>query len=222
MTTDRQWKRLYPIRYRHLSGSSAFSRWDYVSFRYGRPKSDRRVESCHVHEESIVVDGHLRKEERARLLEPLIVPSAADAESKGQSLALIRPRNARFVAKPLSTTEIQQQRESFRAAAQQPTFFDEELAELEPSPYRFSFKFEDASGKHEYQNGDWEAHTMYWREQMRSNSSKALEWMDHTFNVEYPKRGMAFALGNMAKRPHTWQLLGVLRLDVSTQGELAF
>ncbi len=62
---------------------------------------------------------------------------------------------------------------------------------------------------------------MYWREQNRSNPTEALEWMDHTFNVEYPKRGMAFALGNMAKRPQTWQLLGVLRIDVPTQGELA-
>ncbi len=168
-----------------------------------------------------MVDGHLPVAERTRLLEPLIVPSAADAASKGQSLALIRPRNTRFIAKPLSTIEIQQQKDSFKAAAQQKSFFDKDLAEIEPSPYRFSFKFEDASGEHEYQNGDWEAHAMYWKEQARSNSAKALEWMDNKFNVEYPKLGMAFALGNMAKRPQTWQLLGVLRLDVPTQGELA-
>jgi hypothetical protein len=31
---------------------------------------------------------------------------------------------------------------------------------------------------------------------------------------------MAFALGNQAKRPQTWQLLGVIRLDEVTQGEL--
>lgn len=221
VTIEGQWKRLYPIRYRHLSGNSAFSRWDFVSFQYRQPKSDRRVESCHVYEDSIVVDGHLRREERTRVLEPLIVPSAADAASRGQSLALVRPRNSRFTARPLSKLEIQQQRDSFKAAARQKSFFDKELADIEPSPYRFYFTFEDASGEHTYQNGDWEAHAMYWREQARSNSAEALKWMDYTFNVEYPKRGMVFALGNMAKRPQTWQLLGVLRLDVPTQGELA-
>ena len=32
-------------------------------------------------------------------------------------------------------------------------------------------------------------------------------------HVEYPKRGMLFAVGNQAKRPQVWQLLGVLRVD---------
>jgi hypothetical protein len=41
-----------------------------------------------------------------------------------------------------------------------------------------------------------------------------------TFNVEYPLKGMVFAIGNQAKRPQTWQLLGVIRLDEQTQGEL--
>ena len=44
--------------------------------------------------------------------------------------------------------------------------------------------------------------------------------MDSVFNDEYPKRGMVFAMGNQAKRPQTWQLLGVIRLDNPKQGEL--
>ncbi len=35
--------------------------------------------------------------------------------------------------------------------------------------------------------------------------------MDGVFNEDYPRRGMVFAIGNMTKRPQTWQLLGVLR-----------
>jgi hypothetical protein len=31
---------------------------------------------------------------------------------------------------------------------------------------------------------------------------------------------MVFAIGNQAKRPKTWQLLGVIRLDEMKQGEL--
>jgi hypothetical protein len=36
------------------------------------------------------------------------------------------------------------------------------------------------------------------------------------YNEEYPDKGMALALGTMAKRPKTWLLLGVLRLDPPT------
>jgi hypothetical protein len=45
--------------------------------------------------------------------------------------------------------------------------------------------------------------------------------MSGKFNDEYPRAGMAFALGNQAKRPQTWQLLGVIRLDDSGQTGLA-
>ncbi len=61
---------------------------------------------------------------------------------------------------------------------------------------------------------------MFWRERGRTSDNQALEWMDQTFNVEFPKRGMVFAIGNQAKRPQTWQLLGVIRLDEMNQGEL--
>jgi hypothetical protein len=61
---------------------------------------------------------------------------------------------------------------------------------------------------------------MFWRESRRTSEAKALEWMDHVFNEDYPKQGMAFAIGNQAKRPHTWQLLGVIRLDELDQGDL--
>ena len=63
---------------------------------------------------------------------------------------------------------------------------------------------------------------MFYNQRKRSNETEALKWMDQTFNDVYPKRGMAFAIGNMAKRPQTWQLLGVVRLDEFKQTELNF
>ena len=62
---------------------------------------------------------------------------------------------------------------------------------------------------------------MFFLERHRTNEQQALKWLDETFNDRYPKDGMAFALGNMAMRPQTWQLLGIIRLDESRQGELA-
>jgi hypothetical protein len=89
----------------------------------------------------------------------------------GQSLALIRPRNTRFKARSKSKADIEEEREAYRLAAQQDSFFDEPLATLEPSPYDFRFTFEDESGKHDYQNGDWEAHAMFWRERIHPAST---------------------------------------------------
>ena len=37
------------------------------------------------------------------------------------------------------------------------------------------------------------------------------------FNDEYPAKGILFATGNMMKRPKTWQLLGVVRLEEKGQ-----
>jgi hypothetical protein len=221
VTADRRWKRLFPVRFRRLKGDNSFSRWDWVSFSYGRPKSDRRVESCHVHEESIAIEGRLKESERVRLLTPMLLGSAKAAAQNGQSLALIRPRNTRFLWKLKTAEEISEEREVFRLAARQPDMLDdEELAELEPTPYKFSFRFDDEDGAHHYHNGDWEAHAMFWRQSQETSTVDALQWMNHVFNEDYPRKGMVFALGNMAKRPQTWQLLGVIRLDETTQDEL--
>lgn len=221
VTPDRQWKRLYPVRFRHLAGENAFKRWDWVSYDYGRPKQDTRHESCHVHEESIRVDGKLDdKQARIRLLSPLIVSSAEDAMQRGQSLALIRPRNTRFRWKAKSKGVIEAEKVAFDKAARQIGMFDRKLATIEPTPYHFGFSFEDGAGKHTYQCGDWEAHAMFWNESRRRDAVKALAWMDATFNETYPKAGMVFAIGNQAKRPKTWQLLGVLKLPEEKQGDL--
>ena len=61
---------------------------------------------------------------------------------------------------------------------------------------------------------------MFFRERHRTNERQALDWMNAVFNEQYPKQGMVFAIGNMAKRPQTWQLLGVIRLDEIKQGEM--
>lgn len=75
VTARGEWKRLFPIRFRHLKGESSFKRWDWVDFRYTRPTRDIRPESCRVHEESLKVVGALPKSEQPGFLEPLVLPS---------------------------------------------------------------------------------------------------------------------------------------------------
>src|SRR4051812_4574971 len=71
VTAAREWKRLFPVRFRHLSGDSSFSRWDWVDFQYRRPTKDGRAESCHVFEDSLAVGGELVRKDRELLLEPM-------------------------------------------------------------------------------------------------------------------------------------------------------
>ena len=220
LTDSGEWKRLFPIRFRHLSGSQSFQRWDRVNFSYHLPRQDTRRESCHVFEDTISIGKPLSKHERVRLLNRVIVESAKKAEEAGQSLALIRPKNTVFKFKKKTASQLESEREAYGRAASQGSFLDQELAAMEPSPFRFGFAFEDGSGKHAYQCADWEIHAMYFSGRLRIGEAKTLAWMEHTFNETYPTAGMAFALGNMAKRPQTWQLLGVIRLDEDTQGDL--
>lgn len=222
MTPEGHWKRLYPVRFRHLKEENSFKRWDFIDFKYVNPPRDSRKESCRVFEDTIVIDKSLAPAARSAFLNPLVVPSVKAAERRGDSLALIRPIGPRFSYKLKSTAELEEERESYKLAASQGSLLDDDLAALEPTPYEFKFKFRDADAPHEYTNGDWEAHAMYYNERKRGRSiQETLDWMDHKFNVEYPKRGMLFAVGNQAKRPHVWQLLGVLRVDETLQASLA-
>lgn len=222
MTAQGQWKRLFPVRFRHLSGESSFGRWDWVKFRHTRPSRDNRSESCRVHEESLERDGKLAKSKHASFLNPHVLPSINEAVARGQSLALIRPKNTRFRWRRKSAEEIQVEKEGYARAAAQTSLFDKELAALEPTPFEFRFKFED-DVPHDFANGDWEAHAMFYnaRSKLGMSETEALDWMNHKFNEEYPSKGMLFAVGNQAKRPHVWQLLGVLRVDPPSEAELA-
>lgn len=44
---------------------------------------------------------------------------------------------------------------------------------------------------------------MFWRWKTIHGEAEALRLMAKTYNEDYPAKGMAFALGNMAKRPQT-------------------
>lgn len=218
VTPNGEFKRLFPVRFRHLSDGASFKRWDWVEFKFRPPTRDRRPESCHVMEDTISVSGQMAKRERASFLNPLVSASISDAAQKGRSLALIRPKNTRFCYKPKKAEQIEDERRAYRAAASQTSLLDEELAALEPSPFEFRFKFEDGVGPHDFANGDWEAHAMFFNARRREGSDQAaLDWMSSKFNDEYPVKGMLFCVGNVASRPQTWQLLGVLRVDETAQ-----
>jgi hypothetical protein len=213
-------KRQYPIHFRRLD--QQFKRWDWIEYDWVRPgPEERRAESRRVQEHTIFVRGNMPIAERARFLNQFVVPSTLIAAERGQSLALIRPRRSRFSWKAKSDKELAREKSAYERAAQQLSFLDKELAALKPCPFAFNFRYDTEDGKsHIATCDDWETSAMYYRWEKTMGSARALEAMSTTFNVEYPARGMIFAMGTHSRYPDVWLLVGVIRLDPVVQMSL--
>lgn len=213
------WKRLFPIRFRQLKDEQAFQRWSVVDFEYSRPTSDTRVESCRVHEETIKVVTQVRdRDKRSRLVSPVIVASEIEASSRGQSLAAIRPTDVEFRSRKRDAIEIDEARAAFELQARQASMFDKELDLIEPCPYEFKLSFLDGDGKRRNKLcGDWETQAAFFNLKNKYGEETAIKHLRETYCEKYVSTGIVFALGNMASRPHTWQLLGVFSLPAQQQ-----
>jgi hypothetical protein len=220
VTSDGEWRRQFPIHFRRLK--EKFARWDWVEYDFVVPRDDQRPESRSVQEDTLHVVGRMPERDRANFLRKVVVPSTGEAAARGQTLALIRPRDVRFYWSKKTTKEIETERGAYADAAKQRSFFDDDLAALEPCPYAFKFDYRtDDGATHQATCDDWETSAMFYRQAMKYGADGALSRMDRTFNVDYVARGMAFALGTHSKYPSTWLLVGVLRLDKSDQMALA-
>ena len=91
------------------------------------------------------------------------------------------------------------------------SMFDEDLATLEPTPFEFGFKFEDDL-RHDFENGDWEAHAMFWNGANVAwpRKKSSIGWTIPLTSITRGKE--CFSLWKPGKRPHVWQLLGILRV----------
>ena len=221
VTPEGRWRRQYPVHYRRLE--DGFGRWDWIEYDWIRQGAeDRRAESRRVQEETIRCVGKLRREERSAFLDRVVVPSCEEAAARDQSLALIRPRNARFWWKPKPAKQLAQEKAAYERAASQLSFLDDELAALEPCPYEFKFTYETEDGRtHRATCDDWETAATFYHRSHSLGVDGALASMGKTFNEEYPARGMGFAMGTHSLYPKVWLLVGVLRLDPVTQPSLA-
>lgn len=212
ITGNREWRRLFPVRFRMLR-ENKFERWQWVSYNSRSPTSDKRPESRHVFEDTITPKRKIKESERADFLQPLIMPSAKNAAEKGHSLTLVRPQHVKFSWRKKDQRTLDREREEMQKAVRQRGLWDEDLKAFDPPPYHFMLRFKDQDGWHSHTCGDWETVATLYRQGRQYGEDAALQHLDKMYNQQYPDKGMALALGNMAKKPKTWLLLGVLRLD---------
>ncbi|QMU57922.1 MAG: hypothetical protein GKR98_06750 [Boseongicola sp.] len=221
MTADGNWKRLFPIRFRRLQGDQSFKRWDIVEFDYRKHASDHRPESCRVHEESIHIVGRTKKSaEKASLVARALTPSEKYASAEDMSLALIRPKNVRFASKKRTDVELNKMRERFAAQSAQLSLIEEEIAAYEPCPYEFTMHYFDEDGPHRKTCSDWETSATFFNHRRKYGEEATLRHLEKTYCHDYVESGLYFAIGNMKKRPKTWQLLGIFPVKSTKQQDL--
>ncbi|ASJ60580.1 hypothetical protein SMB554_16115 [Sinorhizobium meliloti] len=212
VTSAGEWKRLYPIRYRH--GGETFDRWDNVSFSYVANPHDKRAESCKVLQGTLTNHGPCRPSDKQALIEPLITPTLEAAAALGRSLTAIRPTSLRFKYRRKRPQIIAAEKAAYVTAARQVNMLDKDVQAFEPTPFALSFAFTDQEGNtHTHQCGDWETHATFYKWSKDYGEEDALRRLTEKYEKEYMDKGVVLVLGTIAKRPRQWTLLGIVRLD---------
>lgn len=224
---DGKWRRQYPVPFRILAQGQRFKRWEWIEYQYTKPTDDRRLESQKVVPESLVVGGSLKRGDRARFLNPLVRESFEEADSRGESLTLLRPKSLELVWKEKSGSELAEERRKHADLASQLSFFDHTAKPLEPCPIQFTARWEDFQGKYrKHECDDWETSAAFSRFEREYGREEAVEILKTKYENEYFSAGLALAFSTHSRRNVTygaanqWLLVGMIRLDEYGQGDL--
>jgi hypothetical protein len=220
---DGRWVRLYPVSFRYLGEPQKFRRWDLVKYRWRRPTaaSDIRDESRRVDPGSIQIVGELATKERNSFLNRVAVSGLKKEREAGRSLALLKMEFVDFRHKRKTDDELTKEAAVHQILRDQSDMFvAEQVIPREPCPYSFIYRYRDDDGQHEGTCQDWETEATFFRRRSETNEKSALDWMNNMFGAEYPKRGMALAMGTHRYRSDQWLINGVIRLNDELQGQL--
>lgn len=221
---DGKWRRQYPVPFRNLQDWQKFSRWQWIRYRYRKSDSDQRTESQKVDPNSLESLGEVPKSERSRLVSPLVRSSFADADARGESLALLRPSAFEFSWQKKSQGELVDERRKHAELARQLSMFDTHAKPLEPCPYKFFVRWRDQDDKpRQHESDDWESTGAFWNFRNRYGEETALQTLKEKYENEYVPRGLALAFSTHSRRNTThgtinqWLLVGLIRLDEDKQ-----
>lgn len=223
---DQKWRRQYPVPFRILKDEQKFARWQWISYRFVDPKGDKRRESQKVISSSLKTHSKLKQAERANFLAPLIRASLREADSKRESLSLVRPRAIRLEAIAKSRAELLDETEKHKELAAQLSLLEEDsIAEpLTPCRMQFVVNWTDQDGKnHRQECDDWETAAAFNRFDRMYGEKKAIEVLKEKYEDAYFKAGLALGFSTHSRRnlenstQNQWLLVGLIRLDDTNQ-----
>jgi len=220
---DLKWRRLYPVPFRVLENSQQFKRWHWVTYKFTSPEHDGRRESQKVVPETIIVSTQLRPGERSRVASALTRESIVEAVSLGETLTLIQPSELTFSWKRKSDARLEDERAKHALLANQTSLLNKIAKPLEPCPFEFVVRWISAAGRtHTHTCDDWESSTAFFRRREALGEVAALGSLKATYEGDYLRRGIRFALGTHSRRKAQWLLVGIIRVDEYQQTELSF
>jgi hypothetical protein len=226
---DAKWRRLYPVQFRILDNEQKFKRWQWIEYEFTTSKKDQRIESQKVIPESIQAKGLLKTKERVSILNPLMRVSLKEADARNESLTILRPKTISFSWKAKSEAQISNETIKHAELANQLSLIDKSPARpLTPCPYSFHVKWRDQEGaEHSHTCDDWETSTAFFvRRNSEGSDVAALNSLKATYENDYMNAGMALAFSTHSRRNVTfgtenqWLLVGMIRIDATTQGDL--
>lgn len=215
------WLRLYPVSFRVLEDGKKFKRWDRVKFDWRLPTNDTRIESRHVNNQTLEINGHMKPRERPAFANKHIVTSLNKEFSEGRSLALLAPEILEFkIAKKSGEKLIQQQREIDLFHSQADMFIPRPAIPITACPFEFKYRYRTEDGEREGTCQDWETETTFFKWRNLYGESKALIEMQKQYGELLPKRGLFFAMGTHSLYPETWLINGLIQLKAPAQDTL--
>ena len=221
VTEAGEWRRLFPVRFRQLAEGKQFRRWQWVDYRWQRPRDDRRKESRRVEEDSIWPRDTVPPSQRLSLLTQLLRTSTDHASAQEESLTLIEPRELRLRFRKKTPGMMEAERQRYRDAARQGSLLDEALAQMEPCPYAVQVPFVDQDGaEHAPLCEDWETTATFYRLRQRMSDEAIKQHLEQTYTDHSGGKRVFLAMGTVKRRPNQWLLLGVLRVTPPAQGAL--
>lgn len=223
-TGPKDWIRLYPINFRHLPEASArFRKYDVVTVE-ARPTGEARLESWRPDMSTLKVETHLPPwKKRRQLLDPMIDQSMckirrnAAADPRARSLALVRSAEIlgfRLESHPGWSKDEQGKIDAYVDQLELDVFEEaRDKTPLEAPRFRGYYKWrcgEPGCPTHEQSIIDWEFVALQRHLHSRSDAD-ATAAITTRFHQELcaPENEVAFYVGNQAKRPQTFSILGL-------------
>ena len=227
---DGQLIRLYPVPYRLIKAGQQFKKWQWITAKVEKAKSDHRPESYQIKVDTVQCDpGPLSTENqwaerreaiaRADLFESFSHILRANDED-GTSLALLRPaRILELLVEPVTHSEwTEDEIAKLMQQQSQASLFDEqdnaEIRTLKKLPYSFYYRYEcenedGVMEEHRHKISDWEAGALYWNCVRLYEGNWEEKFRMKMFD-QMIGRDMIFLMGNIHRFQKQWLIVSLL------------
>lgn len=232
---------MYPVPFRRMGEEQRYKKYDWLECRLARNTSDPRPETFRpVDQDELSPVAHMDTRDKWRQRRNLILKKCrvydrldeliSGAKSNQISLAVFKPtRVLDFVWeederewKPERVREMRErtkQRDLFEDNTWRETF-----RLIDKLPYKFSYRFEDATGKRsELQILDWEAGALFWNclRNAPEDEGAALAKVRQKYFDEFLKTDLHFFMGTTQQwhqvAPNPWIIVGTFHVPHEQQ-----